>query len=72
MMPVNVLVEGMADEPVAKKLLSHVGLEIGTIYGRKGKSHLLERVSIYNKSADKGAYLLAASLENGCPSLHSP
>jgi len=44
MMPVNVLVEGIADEPVAKKLLKHVGLEVGMVYGRRGKSHLLEHV----------------------------
>lgn len=70
MMPVNVLVEGMTDEPVAKKLLSHVGLEIGTIYGRKGKSHLLERVSIYNKAAHIAPWFVLVDLDGDaqCPS----
>jgi len=42
MMPVNVLVEGIADEPVAKKLLKHVGLEVGMVYGRRGKAHFTQ------------------------------
>lgn len=50
MTPVNVLVEGITDEPVAKKLLKHVGLDIGTVYGRKGKSHLLERIHNYTET----------------------
>ena len=29
MMPVNALVEGVTDEPVARRLLKHVGLDIG-------------------------------------------
>lgn len=52
MMPVNVLVEGITDEPVAKRLLKHVGLEVGKVYGRKGKVHVLERSVLYNKAAN--------------------
>lgn len=51
MMPVNVLVEGVTDEPVARRLLKHVGLDIGRVYGRRGKAHLLERAVHYNKAA---------------------
>lgn len=70
MMPVNVLVEGSTDEPVAKKLLKHVGLEIGTIYGRKGKPHLLERVSIYNQAARIAPWFVLVDLDMDaqCPS----
>ncbi len=38
MISVNILVEGSTDEPVAKRLLNHLGLEVGTVYGRRGKS----------------------------------
>lgn len=69
-MPVNVLVEGPTDEPVAKKLLEHVGLEVGTIYGRKGKPHLLERVPIYNQAAHFTPWFVLVDLDMDaqCPS----
>ncbi len=52
MVPVNILVvEGLADEPVAKKLLKHVGLEVGMVYGRRGKPYILEQVMKYNQAA---------------------
>jgi hypothetical protein len=63
MMPVNVLVEGATEEPVAKKLLKHARLEVGTIYGRKGKAHLLKRVSIYNKAAHFAPWLVLIDLD---------
>jgi hypothetical protein len=63
MLPVNVLVEGPTDEPVAKKLLGHVGLEVGTIYGRKGKAHLLERLPIYNKAAHFTPWFVLVDLD---------
>jgi hypothetical protein len=70
MMPVNVLVEGPTDEPVAKKLLEHVGLEVGIIYGRKGKAHLLERAPIYNKAAYFAPWFVLVDLDmdEQCPS----
>lgn len=70
MIPVNVLVEGPTDEPVAKKLLEYVGLEVGTIYGRKGKAHLLERLPIYNKAAYFAPWFVLVDLDTDeqCPS----
>ena len=41
MVRVNVLVEGSTDELVAKRLLKHVGLEVGIVYGKRGKPDLL-------------------------------
>jgi len=70
MMPVNVLVEGITDEPVAKKLLKHVGLEIGMIYGRRGKPHLLENVIKYNQAAHIMPWFVLVDLDmdTQCPS----
>jgi len=51
MLPVNVLIEGRSDESVAKQLLQHMGLEVGTVYGSKGKAHLLDRLPNYNRAA---------------------
>jgi len=63
MMPVNILVEGMTDEPVAKKLLKHIGLEIGVVYGRKGKPYLLQRSPIYNKVAQFAPWFVLLDLD---------
>lgn len=69
-MLVNILVEGATDEPVAKKLLKHVGLEVGTTYGRKGKKHVLERVLMYNKAAHITPWFVLIDLDatSQCPS----
>jgi hypothetical protein len=70
MMPVNILVEGVTDEPVAKKLLKHVGLEVGTTYGRNGKAKVLERVLIYNQAARFAPWFVLVDLDmdTKCPS----
>ncbi len=62
-MAVNILVEGIADEPVAKKLLKHVGLEVGITYGRKGKSYVLERATVYNKAASRAPWFVLVDLD---------
>ncbi len=63
MILVNILVEGMADEPVAKRLLEHVGLEVGVVYGRKGKPYLLQRSAIYNKAAKFAPWFVLLDLD---------
>jgi len=66
-MLVNVLVEEMADEPVARKLLKHVGLEAGKIYGRKGKAHVLKLLSSYNKAAQFAPWFVVVDLDMDAP-----
>src|SRR5260370_12236039 len=70
MMPVNVLVEGIGDEAGGKKLVKDVGLEVGMVYGRRGKAHLLERVPIYNQAAHRVPWFVLADLDMDaqCPS----
>ena len=51
MVRVTVLVEGRTDEPVAKRLLKHSGLEVGVVYGGNGKPDLLRRLPNYNQAA---------------------
>lgn len=48
---VSVLVEGLTDESVARRLISHVGLETGIVYGGKGKAYLLKQLAKYNQAA---------------------
>jgi hypothetical protein len=75
MTPVNILVEGLSDEAVAKRLLKHVGLEIGHVYGHKGKGHLRKRLPNYNQAANFSPWFVIIDLDADalCPSeaLHS-
>jgi len=63
MVSVNILVEGNTDEPVAKRLLNHIGLEAGTVYGRKGKHDLLKRLTNYNKAAHFAPWFVVVDLD---------
>lgn len=62
-MQVNVVVEGITDEPVAIKILEHVGLETGTIFGRSGKEHLLKTIHAYNNAASISPWLALVDLD---------
>lgn len=69
MIRVNVLVEGSTDEPVAKRLLKHSGLEVGTVYGRRGKADLLRRLLNYNQAARFTPWFVVVDLDTDsqCP-----
>jgi hypothetical protein len=67
MIHVNILVEGNMDEPVAKRLLNHVGLEVGTVYGRKGKPYLLKRLPNYNQAARFAPWFAVIDLDRDAP-----
>ncbi len=38
--PIQAAVEGNLDEAVVRRLIHHVGGNLGTVYGKKGKPHL--------------------------------
>lgn len=63
MLRVNVLVEGSTDEPVAKRLLKHSGLEVGTVFGRSGKPDLLRRLPNYNRAAHFSPWFVIVDLD---------
>ena len=69
MIPVRILVEGRTDEAVAKILLNFIGLEVGVVYGGKGKPYLLERLPNYNKAAQFGPWFVLVDLDTDaqCP-----
>jgi hypothetical protein len=66
---VNVVVEGIIDEYVAKRLLNHVDLEVGTVYGRKGKTYLLQHLHNYNQAAHFTPWFVVVDLDQDaeCP-----
>jgi hypothetical protein len=56
-------VEGLVDEAVLRRLVKHVGAEPGSVYGRNGKQHLLERLDGYNRAARLGPWLVLVDLD---------
>jgi len=61
--PVNVLVEGITDEVVVRCLFEHAGLACGTVYGKRGKALLLERLPNYNQAARFTPWLVVVDLD---------
>jgi len=46
--PISVLVEGVTDEVIVRRVLEYVGLPCGLVYGKSGKDFLLKRLPNYN------------------------
>ena len=50
-MHINVLVEGIIDEAVARRLINETGHQPGVCYGKKGVSYIHQKIRGFNKSA---------------------
>lgn len=61
---ISAAVEGMTDAAVVKKLISHVGGQVGTVYGEKGKAHLKERIAGYHNAARHAPWLVLVDLDH--------
>jgi len=61
--PITVLVEGITDEAVVCRLLEYVGLTCGTVYGKRGRNYILNRLSKYNQAARFAPWLVVVDLE---------
>lgn len=64
---VTAAVEGDVDEAVLRRVLKHVGLELGIVYGREGKQKLLQRLRGYNNAARFSPWVVFADLNGDCP-----
>lgn len=64
MRPVTCAVEGRTDEPVARKLLSVVGLSAGAVIVRHGKTKLDPKLPDYNRSAKHVPWLVIRDLDH--------
>jgi hypothetical protein len=65
---IYVAVEGDLDEWVARRLVAHVGASCGPVYGKKGISHLRERIQGYNHAAHTRPWLVLVDLDRAdCP-----
>jgi len=57
-------VEGLVDEAVARKLTTRAGGQPGTIYGKKGKGHLRQKIHAYNKAARHARWIVLVDLDH--------
>jgi hypothetical protein len=64
---VSCAVEGSLDEVIARRLLSHVNLTCGPVYGREGKSHLRKRIGGYAEGARRTPWFILVDLNAESP-----
>jgi hypothetical protein len=57
-------VEGMIDEAVLRRLIIEIGATAGPVYGKNGKSFLLERLSAYNQAARFSPWIILIDLDD--------
>jgi len=57
-------VEGMLDEAVLRRLMKKVGAMAGPIYGKNGKSFLLQKVNAYNQAARFAPWVILIDLDH--------
>ena len=59
---INTLVEGLLDEAVAARLIAATGHQPGVSYGKKGFTHIKEKVRGFNQTAKTIYYLTLVDL----------
>src|SRR2546423_4724981 len=61
-------VEGPVDEAVLDRLVKEAGANLGTVFGKKGKDHLLRQLVGFNKAAQLGPWIILVDLDRdeGC------
>jgi hypothetical protein len=62
-------VEGDLDEAVVRRSALHLGMELGNVYGRQGKSHLESSINGYNEAAQRWPWTVLVDLDEShvCP-----
>ncbi|MGE5623675.1 MAG: hypothetical protein ACM3UP_01465, partial [Methanocella sp.] len=61
---VNILIEGYTDEAIVKRLLGHVGLSAGNVYGRQGRQYILSNLIKYNSAAEQSPWVVVVDLDH--------
>jgi hypothetical protein len=57
-------VEGLTDEAVLRRLIIEAGGQVGPIYGKVGKAHLLKQLGGYNRAAAVAPWVVLIDLDN--------
>lgn len=61
-MPVDLLAEGQLDSVIGARLIRHLDLDLGTVYGRKGIDYIRAKVGGFNNAAHFQPILTLADL----------
>ena len=61
---VSAAVEGDVDEAVLVKLASTHAVEVGRVFGRRGKQFIIERIKSYNQAAMHSPWLVLLDLDH--------
>lgn len=64
---IPVVLEGDTDVPVVSRLFELVGLELGTVYGLRGKNLLDQRLPAYNNAARHSQWFALRDLNGDAP-----
>lgn len=66
---IQAAVEGIVDEAVVRRLITHAGGQTGTVYGRSGKPALRGKIKGYNNAAHFTPWVVLVDLDNDadCP-----
>lgn len=70
---ISAAVEGIVDESVIRRLVSHAGATPGNIYGKNGKQEIHLRIQGYNNAAQRSPWIVLVDLDDDAlcaPSLH--
>ena len=60
---ISAAVEGVTDEAVIRRLITHVGAEPGPVYGKTGKPSLREKIAGYNNAARHAPWVVLVDLD---------
>lgn len=60
-------VEGIVDDAVVRKLLRSMGGQVGTVYGRQGKSYLRQKIQGFSQAARFSPWVILVDLNQTAP-----
>jgi len=63
-MVISGAVEGMVDEAVLRRLVKETGARVGPIYGKIGKSFLMQKTAAYNQAARFAPWIVLIDLDH--------
>ncbi len=59
---ISAAVEGIVDEAVMRKLISHIGATPGDVHGKQGKTYLRQKIAAYNNAARHAPWTVLVDL----------
>lgn len=61
---ISAAVEGSVDESVVRRICRHCGSTVGTVYGRRGKNYIIERLQGFNNAARFAPWFVLIDLDD--------